>query len=830
MPPEDPTCKATGRTRCRASRTSQTAKGMLDVARARSSLITAALGVGFVGALTAYPALADSPADADAADTGTELQEVVVTAQFRQQSAQTTPIALTAVSGQQLDERSITNVTELNAVAPNVNITAGTATNGPVAQIFIRGIGQSDGHPGLEPGVGLYVDDVYHGLMLGSEMDLTDLDRIEVLRGPQGTLSGKNSIGGSIKLYSKKPSEDTDGYAEAGYGSFNRVNLRAGGNFTLVPNTLYVRISGTSKYANGYMTRLDYGCVNPAASSLFQGGLAGGCKLGTEGGQNIHAARVAVRWTPNEAIENNLIASVTADRSEVPALKLLYSNNSQKLPNGQPFVPGGGSQFITGPTSYTTYATYIVPSFTDPAIYNGKPGAGTHAAVPLPTTNPTNYYGITDTFTWKLAEQYSLTAITGYLRYSGAFSSEIGDSPYPTQSLDDTWSERQFTEEIRLNGTSFGRLDWTAGGYYYEERALFGGLKLLSQGLPAESLFTGNDPITSKSKSGFLHGVFHATDAFSVIAGLRYTSESKSYTFQRLNPYDTAVPSYNAVGPLNNTTGSYSGTHTDYRVGLEYQWTPAIMTYAQYSTGFRGGGVNPRPFIPQQEVPFRPETLRTAEIGWKSHLFDRSLLLNVSAFYSKYQDMLFTNSSPTISNGVVLSALNLTPVNVGSSDIKGAEAELSWRPIAALQIDGSASYLNFKLTSISQSAATTVAGVSLNTKEPYAPNRMFSLGVQYTFALGAFGSLIPRLDAQYQSSFYTDITNSALGNVSGRTLMNGHLTWRSAKDDWEGMLAVANLTDKFYYINKLNSPAPTFITQGQPGAPREWLVTVRRNF
>jgi iron complex outermembrane receptor protein len=790
---------------------------------------TAALSLGVSGLLGTQPTIAAAASANDEPGNADQLQEVVVTAQFRQQSAQTTPIALTAVSGQQLDERSLASITDLNAIAPNVNITGGTTTNGPVAQIFIRGIGQSDGHPGLEPGVGLYVDDVYHGLMLGSEMDLTDLDRIEVLRGPQGTLSGKNSIGGAIKLYSKKPSDETDGYAEAAYGSFNRINLRAGGNFTLVPNTLYVRISGTSKYAQGYMDRLDYGCVNPAASSLFQGGLAGGCKLGTEGGQNIHAARVALRWTPNDAIENNFIASVTADHSEVPALKLLYANNSQQLPNGAPFVPGGGSQFITGPTSYTSYATYSVLSFSDPPFYNGQPGAGTHATLSLPTTNPTDYYGITDTLTWKLAENYSLTAITGYLRYSGEFSSEIGDSPYPTQVLRDTWSERQFTEEVRLNGTSFGLLDWTVGGYYYEEKALFGGLKILSPGLAAESLFTGNDPITSKSRSGFLHSVFHATDALSVIAGLRYTSESKAYTFQRLNPYDAAVASYTPVGPLNNTTGTYSGSHTDYRVGLEYQWTPAIMTYAQYSTGFRGGGVNPRPFIPQQEVPFKPETLRTAEIGLKSHLFDRALLLNVSAFYSKYNDMLFTNSSPTVVNGVVLSALNLTPVNVGSSDIKGAEAEFQWHPLGGLEIDGSASYLNFKLTSISQSAATTVAGVSLNTKEPYAPEKMANLGLQYTFSLGSLGSLLPRLDAQYQSSFYTDITNTALGNVAGRTLMNAHLTWRSAKDDWEGALAVTNLTDKFYYINKVNSVKPTFIAQGQPGAPREWLVSVRRN-
>ena len=808
---------------------SQIIRGLRRIADARSSLAAAAITVAVTGFLGAQPTIAASGGAADEPGPDNQLQEVIVTAQFRKQSAQTAPLAITAVSGQQLDERSIASVTDLNGVAPNVNITAGTATNGPVAQIFIRGIGQSDGHPGLEPGVGLYVDDVYHGIMLGSEMDLTDLDRIEVLRGPQGTLSGKNSIGGAIKLFSKKPDADTDGYAEVAYGSFNRINVRAGGNFTLIDDKLFVRVSGTSKTADGYMTRLDYGCVNSGSSGIFQGGLAPGCKLGTEGGQDLHAARVALRWTPNDAIENNFIASVTADNSEVPALKLLYSNNRQKYPNGQPYIPGGGSQFITGPTSYTTYATYSVLGFSDPAFYDGKPGAGVHAGVSLPTTNPTNYYGLTDSLTWKLAEQYSFTAITGYLRYKGAFVSEIGDSPYPTQVLDDTWSERQFTEEIRLNGTSFQLLDWTVGGYYYDESALFGGLKLLSPGLISESLFTGNDPITSKSKSGFAHSVFHATDALSVIAGVRYTSESKDYTFQRLNPYDTSVASYTPVGPLNGTTGTYSGSHTDYRVGLEYQWDPAVMTYAQYSTGYRGGGVNPRPFIPLQEVPFQPETLRTAEIGVKSHLFDRSLLLNVSAFYSKYDNMLFTDSSPSVVNGLVLSALNLTPVNVGSSDIKGAEAEFQWRPIGALQIDGSASYLNFNLTSINQSAAK-ISGVSPNTKEPYAPDRMASLGLQYTVDLASWGALVPRVDAQYQSSFFTDITNTALGEVSGRTLMNAHLTWRSAKDDWQGTLAVTNVTDKFYYINKINSVAPTFITQGQPGAPREWLVSVRRNF
>jgi len=253
------------------------------------------------------------------------------------------------------------------------------------------------------------------------------------------------------------------------------------------------------------------------------------------------------------------------------------------------------------------------------------------------------------------------------------------------------------------------------------------------------------------------------------------------------------------------------------------------MTYAQYSTGFRGGGVNPRPFIPQQEVPFKPETLRSAEIGLKSDLFDRHLRLDVSAFYSKYTNILFINSSPTIVNGAVLSINNLTPVNVGSADIKGVEAEWEWHPVGGLEIDGSLSYLDFKLTSINQSAAT-IAGVSLATQEPYAPDRMASLAIQYDIPLGSAGSLVPRLDAQYQAGFYTDISNTTLGRVGGRTLANAHLTWRSPKDGWEASAAVTNLTDKFYYINKLNSTAPTFIDQGQPGPPREWLVTLRRNF
>jgi iron complex outermembrane receptor protein len=805
----------------------------LRTARGRTRFGRGALTVGLALTMGAGTALADEAA-APAANEVQLLEEIVVTAQFRQQNLETTPVAITAITAQQLDEHNALSLHDLNGLAPNVTLTKGTNTNGPSAQAFIRGIGQSDGHPGLEPGVGLYVDDVYHGLLLGSDLDLTDLDRVEVLRGPQGTLAGKNSIGGSIKLFTKKPTEDTDGYVDATYGDFNLVKIRAAGNFTLVPDTLYARVSGISTQQDGYLKRLDYFCVTGQDVRSTEIPVHG-CELGTEGGTDLHSIRVALRWIVNDSIENNFTATDTQDRSEVPALKLTQANlypQSPTNPNPNRYIPApldpSGREFITPAHSYTSYATYTAPQFTDPQRYitAGAPGAGTHYAIALPTRDPINYYGLTDNLQWKISDKYTLTAITGYLRYTGAYSIETGDSPYPTGVLDDTWADNQFSEEIRLNGSTLGQFDWTAGAYYYKEYAQFGGLKLLNPGLPNETLFTGNDPIKSTNKSAFVHDVWRATDALSVITGIRYTKEDKKYTFSRLDPYNQAVASYNAVGVLNGTTGTYSGSHVDYRLGLEYQWTETLMTYAEWSTGFRGGGVNPRPFIAQEEVPFGTEKLSAYEIGMKTDLLDNHLRLNVAGFYNKYRDILLVNTAPLIINGQ--SNQNSTPVNVGAADIKGAEAEFVIKPVAAFQIDGSISYLNFNFTSINQSAAT-IPGVSLETQDPYVPKRMADLGAQYTWTLPNGSSLTPRVDAQYQSAFFTELSNSPFGQVGGRTLADLRLTWKSPKGDWQTTAAVTNLTDHFYYINKSYSQNPQF-TQGQPGAPREWLVMVRRNF
>ena len=774
----------------------------------------AARAAGFGLALTACAGTAfaqDEGAPAPAANEPVMLEEVVVTAQFREQGLQKTPVAITAVSSEQLQARSATAITDVAAFAPNVVSVQGSSGFGPAAQTYIRGVGQNDSSFALEPGVGIYVDDVYNGILLGSVFDLLDIDRVEVLRGPQGTLAGKNSLGGAIKLFSKKPDGDGGGYVEATYGDFNRTDVRAGGNFTLLEDTLYARVAGVSKHRDGYLDRYDFACVNPGSGVPNAITARNDCKIGTEGGQDLQAVRVALRWIATDTIEDNFIADVTQDRSEVAATKVIVLNNAQ-VPNS--------AQFITGPESYSSYATYTALNFSDPAIYAGVPGAGAHNAVSVPADAPIDAYGLSNKIEWKLADDLSLVSISGYRRYSGAFSTDYDGSPYTLQFLRSVYRHRQFTQELRLSGSAFSLLDYTVGAYYYDAESFLGGIRLLSPGLASENIFQSNDFIPAKSKSVFAHSVWQATSQASVIAGVRYTDEEKDYTFGRLNPYGPG-PAYTASGAVNGLQGHYDGNRVDYRVGFEYQWLQNLMTYAQYSTGFKGGGVNPRPFVAEQAVSFSPETLKAAEVGVKSDLFERRLRVNAAVFFNQYEDIIFTNNQPTPN-----SAANATPTNAGDADVKGAELEIEARPIGGLAITASASYLNFELTRVAPGITT----VNLNTRQVFAPERKASIGIQYDLPLGNAGTLTPRVDGTYQSEFFTAIDNNIDGQVESYTLVNARLTWASLSGDWTTAFALTNVTDKFYYLNKFRQGPPFNFVIGQPGRPREWSVSIKRNF
>jgi iron complex outermembrane receptor protein len=767
----------------------------------------------FLGGIGVTPAFAQAPAENDA---GATLQEVVVTAQFREQRLQDTPIAITALSSEMLEARNQTNITEVTANAPNVTLTPAGAGFGSSATASIRGVGQADFNFALEPGVGMYIDDVYYGVLFGSIYDLTDLERVEVLRGPQGTLSGKNSIGGAIKLFSRKPSSDTDAYVEGTYGRFNRMDLRAGGNFTLVPDKLFIRLSGTSKRRDGYVKELDYNCATGGTNRSGQ--ISRNCLIGTEGGQDLYALRAALRWVASDKVEDNLIVDKTEDSSEVQAGKLIAQG-----PTG---TWAGTGNYLTAPDSYTNYATYI-----------GHPGSADEFTIPRVSTM--SGWGVSNTLDVGISDTLSFKSISAFRHSDGEFSQDIDLSPIDVETIYNVVSHRQYSQEFRLNGSTGGELlEWTVGAFYYDARQTLGGRKDIPTGAvpgggiaPGTALldFMDDDVITSDSKSGFAHAILHPIQDLSVIGGVRYTKESKDYTFTRDTsglPFSLGYPGLPFdLSPLSGLTGSYSGSRVDYRAGLEYRWSRELMTYVQYSTGFKGGGVNPRPFVPSQLLPFGQEKLNATELGVKADLFGNTLRINGAVFYNKYNQIQLTAlACPT--------APCALPVNAGDADVKGAELELEVHPTDALSIDASASYLNFDYTSVSaQAGVPGVMGVQKGMVPPFTPERKYAVGMQYAIALAGGGSITPRFDWNWQSEMFTNAVNASTNRIDSRGLLNGRITWRTGDGAWQTTVSGTNLTNKFYYLNSFDlSGAPFFVLTGQPGRPREWAITLKRTF
>ena len=740
------------------------------------------------------------------------LEEVVVTAQFREQRLQDTPIAISALSAAALEQKGARDIADAASLAPNVALSRGAAGFGQMASIFIRGVGQYDPHFAVEPGVGMYIDDVYYGVLSGAVFQLLDTDRVEVLRGPQGTLSGKNSIGGSIKLFSKRPGEQQDGFVEATYGSFNRVQGRAASNFTLIDGSLYGRLAVSGKQVDGYVTRLDYGCVAKQASANKS--LGQGCVLGTQGGESTLSARGALLWKVSDTVENLLSFDALTDNSQNPAAQQLVQSP----------LWAGTANYLTGPKSYTNYENNL----TTPAdLLPGVFPAGTFRNAPFvaPNTTPLTASGVSNTLTISLSDNLTLKSITALRRSVVTFNSPVDVTP--ATILDQFWrlKHRQFTQELQLTGTHGTLLDWTAGLFYYKADGQSGGRIVIPGGLAPGGgglgfdIFFG-DPVSTESKSAFVHTTWHVSDALSATAALRYTQDAKNFTFNR---NDITGAPYFVLPGLVNYKVNYSGSRMDYRAGLDYRVTDNLMTYAQVSTGYKGGGVNPRPFFSTQAVPYKPETLTAYEVGLKSQWLDRRVTLNAAAFLNKYKDFqaaLLT--CPALSPAPDAPCAQST--NVGDADIKGVEAELAIRPGNGLQLDVSAGVLDFKYTRVN--AAT---GITLSMTNVYTPDFTLAAGLGYEFSLGALGTLTPRLDYNYRSAIESEAINTKTTRIDGRGLVDAKLVWANTSKAWEATLAVTNLGDEFYYESKFDrADPPYFSSTGRPGRPQEWQLTVRR--
>jgi iron complex outermembrane receptor protein len=780
-------------------------------------------------ALTAAPAAAQSTQDESGSG------EIIVTAQFREQNLQDTPLAITAVNSEMLEARSQTNLSQVAGQAPSVTLRPQGTAYGPSMGASIRGIGQYDFNPALEPGVGLYIDDVYYATLTGSMFDLLDLDRVEILRGPQGTLAGRNSIGGAVKLYSQRPRGNNTGSVSATYGSRDRIDVRGSMDLGLA-ETLALRLSAVSKMQDGYIDRMDFGCVYPAGSSAINptGGVSAilpagsdDCVLAKEGEVNYQAVRGQLRWQPSDRIDFNVTADYTNDDRTTGGSILLERRNAAGTivsPN-YPSPPNPGarifdinpfaadiaydSRFVCGP--YCNYATYM--SLPD----NGAP------LDVVDGRSKYNGWGVSGQIDWDMTDNLQLVSITAYRSYRTLFSNDDDLSPLAHSLASGDLTFWSFSQELRINGSVLDdKVQYTLGGFYMDQRSVYG----TTQNLRYAGLdpFLGNDPVNADTKAAFFHLSWQPVDQLTLTGGIRYTDEHKDYTYSR-STFDGGV--HPQLGALDGIQGNYDHDRFDYRLNAMFEVTPDISVYGQWSTGFKGGGINPRPFFQQQVLSFNPETLESYEIGVKTELFDRRVRFNVAGFYGNYDDIqLALSNCPQAGAG--FAAPCALPWNAGDARVKGIEVETTIRPAAGFLIDGSASYIDFSYDADSIDPATGILPDMVST---YTPKWKWAIGAQYEVLMGSAGSITPRVDASYQSDVFTNAVNGPTNRIEGYTVANARLTWKNENEDLQIGLEVTNLFDKYYFqtLFDLTRAGAGFVA-GLPARPREWAVTAKKTF
>jgi len=815
------------------------------VARA---LHTPALPCTFVSALAL-----GLPALAVAADEGA-LQEVIITAQFRQENLQDTALAITAVSGDQLEQQGLTNVTDLGLVIPNANIRPQGSFSGPTPLIGMRGVQTTDYIFTSEPGVGIYIDDVYQGTLTGSAIDLLDLERVEVLRGPQGTLFGKNSLGGAIRLISREPRGDETGSLELTYGTSHRLDLRGVYDFKLT-DKLFARITGVSKQIDGYQDVLDFTCQMKANGTPQLAGsfptlvptereLKGDCKIAERGGSNSNAGRIMLKYAASDDLEMSLAADYSKTEQE-PAVdskltRHAASNFFNNLYSDTVVFPKYGitftqdDRFLTG----DPFKTYAIPI--DPI--GGKS---------FPVNWTTESWNASGKVLYSFTDTLNMTVIAGYRTYE---SDWMGDGDQMPIDLNHTYELQAHTQrslEARLSGALMdSKLNWTAGAYRYQDHSHLGGYVTLPAFAAILPNFNQNDTFTTESTSAFLHGTFAITDAFTVTAGGRYTDETKTYAFDH-SPY-LLVP-----GELE-----YGSSHFDWKASADYRFNPSVMVYGSIATGFRSDGAQPRPFTPgQQRVPVPAEELTAYEIGTKLDLFDRRLRINVAAFMDDYDPRVFTSNGTqcnlpsdldagpayhlppggTCPAGTPMAGLTGSPWIVYDSapgEDRGVEVEVTATPVPDLAINGSVAWFDFKSNDGPTINGATNFGYvdpSFDVQAKYSGN----LGAQYRFHLGS-GSIIPRIDWFYQGSRsngnqYLPQLGGSDNKVPGYGLANARVSYSPEDNKWELALVAENLFDKFYWytIGPARSNINGAISDnrtGSPGRGREVALTFRRNF
>lgn len=809
--------------------------------RRRGHALAPALTILPAALLTALPAAAQESA----------LEEIVVTAQFREQNVQDTPIAITAISGDTLEQRSQFSMTEIAAQAPNVTLQSGAAFGGNSLTAYIRGVGQTDFIPSVEPGVGIYVDDVYYASITGSVMELLDLNRIEILRGPQGTLAGKNSVGGAIRLYTKRPGPEANGFVEVGGGNYDAVRARGATNFTVVEDKLWGRISGVSNSRDGYVKILDYGCTHPGSG--FPSQVTGGdCVVGTEGGIDYTAARLAFRWAASDSVDVNLGINIVDEDSEPapnvaiqvgPSTAPLFDpvlgppftmwNNSLGLPTSY----GGAPTASTDPRAPGCLFIAYGPTTCDPnapnSLYvNYSTYADTRSGLIIPRERTLESSDVTLNIDWQVSDSLQLQSITAFRELESGWGQDEDGTPIPLGQLYQFVDQDQFSQEFRLNSTTGDFLDWTLGAFYHTSDTPVTGR--IGLGYVGFDFIHGPDPVETTTWAVFANGTFYLSDRFELNAGLRYSDDEKNYRFQRRNPdFSTIQPCLGPPGTpgnppncliagVNNVTDTFEDDRIDYRVALSYKFSDDALAYASVSTGYKGGGINPRPFFDVQAVNVNPEELTTYEVGFKTDFLNNRARLNAAYFFNDYTDVQAQFTACPQFGAFAVPCL--ATLNAGDAEVSGFELEFDAALTDSFTMDASVAVLDFEWQSLVPGAAVDPNGIT-----PFTPELTWSIGAQYTMQTSGGAETFARLDANFQDDIFTEANNAPGSDIDNYTLLNGSIGISSSDGRWRGRVEVKNITDE-EYLGYTQTGSGVGATFASPGLPRTYMFSIRRDF
>jgi iron complex outermembrane receptor protein len=683
-----------------------------------------------LAAIGASPVMAQETAGSEGPAAAVE--DIVVTAQRREQRLQDVPLAVSAFSMESLEDGKVESLLNLDGKVPNV-VLAPVGAYPFASAFYIRGLGYADVESSFEPSVGVELDGVYLSRNVGAVQDFFDIGGVTILRGPQGTLYGRNTIGGVVSVQSRRPSFDFGARAQATFGSNGRQELRAGVEGALIEDQLAGKFSFLTKTYDGYIKNYD------------------GRDMGA---QDVTSMRGALLWTPTASFDATLIVDYTKDK-------------------------GTGTAFENA-----SLPSMVLPGFGEPADPDGDPVLS-HVGDDI--FSDLEALGVTLNANWDLGP-VKLTSITGYRKTDTEVLSDFDGTPTPFMTVHRDETHDQFSQELRLASNTDGPLTYVVGAYYMtQEYDIATGQFGTVFGSP-----TAGSTIYTQQKADswavFGQADYEVLPGLTVTAGGRYSKEEKTFTTQPLfyPNAETFEASFDDFSP---------------KVGVSYKWSDTLMTYAQYSRGFRAGGFNGRAGSFLAVGPYDSETVDSYEVGVKSDLFDRRLRLNAAVFTSDYQDM-----QQSVQQLIPGTLINQTLVaNVGAATISGFEAEATALLTDVFTISASVGYLD---ASYDEFMADLGDGLGVIDRTylpmPYAPKWSNSVTFNYKDDFD-FGRVTAQASVRHMTDMYTSFsTLNATTDLTMRqsnTVVDGSLSLELPDGRWRVSLWGKNLTDELVINN-----------------------------